>query len=87
VLVVDAKNGETVWQASGQADGNTASIRGGVVFHKDTIIVPLSASGVAAAVKRAVGPVRGAHIITPASGPRGSFGSTGHTGPPGLRRS
>ena len=51
------------------------------------LAVALSASGAAAAVKRAVGPVRGAHIITPASGPRGSFGSTGHTGPPGLRRS
>ena len=51
------------------------------------LAVALTASGVAAAVKRAVGPVRGAHIITAASGPRGSFGSTGHTGPAGLRSS
>jgi 4-diphosphocytidyl-2-C-methyl-D-erythritol kinase len=51
------------------------------------LAVALTASGVAAAVKRAAGPVRGAHIITAASGPRGSFGSTGHTGPAGLRSS
>jgi 4-diphosphocytidyl-2-C-methyl-D-erythritol kinase len=51
------------------------------------LAVALTASGVAAAVKRAVGPVRGAHIVTAASGPRGSFGSTGHTGPAGLRSS
>jgi 4-diphosphocytidyl-2-C-methyl-D-erythritol kinase len=50
------------------------------------LAVALTASGVAASIKRAVGPVRGAHIITAASGPRGSFGSTGHTGPAGLRR-
>jgi 4-diphosphocytidyl-2-C-methyl-D-erythritol kinase len=50
------------------------------------LAVALTASGVASAVKRAVGPVRGAHIITAASGPRGSFGSAGHTGPAGLRR-
>jgi polyvinyl alcohol dehydrogenase (cytochrome) len=48
VLVVDAKNGEKVWQANGQADGNPGSIRGGVVFAKDKIIVPISASGVGA---------------------------------------
>ncbi|MDQ1482319.1 MAG: 4-diphosphocytidyl-2-C-methyl-D-erythritol kinase [Actinomycetota bacterium] len=51
------------------------------------LAVALTASGVAAAVKRAVGPVRGAHIITAASGPRGSFGYSGHTGPTGLRSS
>ncbi|HEY5248352.1 MAG TPA: 4-(cytidine 5'-diphospho)-2-C-methyl-D-erythritol kinase, partial [Dermatophilaceae bacterium] len=49
------------------------------------LAVALTASGAAPAVKRAVGPVRGAHIVTAASGPRGSFGSTGHTGPAGLR--
>ncbi len=48
VLVVDAGTGETIWQASGQADGNPGSIRGGVVIYKDRIIVPISASGVAA---------------------------------------
>jgi polyvinyl alcohol dehydrogenase (cytochrome) len=53
VLVVDAKNGETVWQASGQADGNSANIRGGVVFYRDKIIVPLSASGVATGAQAA----------------------------------
>jgi 4-diphosphocytidyl-2-C-methyl-D-erythritol kinase len=51
------------------------------------LAVALTASGVAAAVKRAVGPVRGAHIITAAPGPRGSLGSTWHSGPEGLRRS
>ena len=55
------------------------------------LAVALTASGAAPAVKRAVGPVRGAHIITAASGPRGSFGSTGHetghSGPVGLRSS
>jgi len=51
------------------------------------LAVALTASGTAPAVKRAVGPVHGAHIITTASGPRGSFGSAGHTGPAGLRSS
>jgi 4-diphosphocytidyl-2-C-methyl-D-erythritol kinase len=51
------------------------------------LAVALTASGVAPAVKRAVGPVRGAHLLTAASGPRGSVGSTGRTGPAGLRSS
>jgi 4-diphosphocytidyl-2-C-methyl-D-erythritol kinase len=51
------------------------------------LAVALTASGAAPAVKRAVGPVRGAHLLTAASGPRGSAGSTGHTGPTGLRSS
>jgi len=51
------------------------------------LAVALAASGAAPAVKRAVGPVRGAHIITATSGPRGSLGSAGHTGPSGLRSS
>jgi 4-diphosphocytidyl-2-C-methyl-D-erythritol kinase len=51
------------------------------------LAVALTASGVAAGVKRAVGPVRGAHILTAASGPRGSFGPAGHTGPTGPRSS
>lgn len=49
------------------------------------LAVALTASGAAPAVRRAVGPVRGAHLITAASGPRGSFRSTGQetgrTGP------
>lgn len=48
VLVVDAKNGEKVWQADGQSADNPGSIRGGVVIHKDKVIVPISASGVGA---------------------------------------
>ena len=48
VLVVDAKTGEKIWQASGQATDNAGSIRGGVVIHKDKVIVPISASGVGA---------------------------------------
>jgi 4-diphosphocytidyl-2-C-methyl-D-erythritol kinase len=51
------------------------------------LAVALTASGVAAGVKRAVGPVRGAHILTAASGPRGSFGPAGHSGPTGPRSS
>jgi 4-diphosphocytidyl-2-C-methyl-D-erythritol kinase len=51
------------------------------------LAVALTASGVAAGVKRAVGPVRGAHILTAASGPRGSFGTAGHTGLTGPRSS
>jgi len=46
VLVVDAKTGKKVWQASGQATDNPGSIRGGVAIYKDKIIVPISASGV-----------------------------------------
>jgi 4-diphosphocytidyl-2-C-methyl-D-erythritol kinase len=49
------------------------------------LAVALTASGASPAVKRAIGPVRGAHIITAASGPRGSMGSTGNTGPAGYR--
>lgn len=61
------------------------------------LAVALTASGVAPAIKRAIGPVRGAHLITAGSGPRGTSGSTGHatgptgpdgpTGPTGLRSS
>ena len=51
------------------------------------LAVALTALGVAPSVKRAVGPVRGAHILTAASGPRGSYGSPGHSGPAGLRSS
>ena len=50
VLVVDAATGEKVWQASGQADGNVGIIRAGVVIYKDKVIVPISASGVVAAM-------------------------------------
>ena len=51
------------------------------------LAVALTALGVAPSVKRAVGPVRGAHILTAASGPRGSYGLPGHSGPAGLRSS
>lgn len=51
VLVVDAKTGAKIWQASGQATGNSGSIRGGVVIYQDKIIVPISASGVAAGMR------------------------------------
>jgi polyvinyl alcohol dehydrogenase (cytochrome) len=47
VLVVDATTGEQVWRASAKATDNNGSIRGGVAFDKDKIIVPISASGVA----------------------------------------
>ncbi len=48
IHVVDAATGALVWKASGQpVNGTGGSIRGGVIFAKDKIIVPLSASGVA----------------------------------------
>jgi len=51
------------------------------------LAVALTALGVAPSVKRAAGPVRGAHILTAASGPRGSSGLPGRSGPAGLRSS
>jgi polyvinyl alcohol dehydrogenase (cytochrome) len=48
VLVVDAKTGETIWQVNGQATDNVGAVRGSVVFYKDKILVPISASGVVA---------------------------------------
>jgi polyvinyl alcohol dehydrogenase (cytochrome) len=45
VLVVDARTGEKVWQASGQPTDNPGLIRGGVIIYKDKILVPISASG------------------------------------------
>jgi polyvinyl alcohol dehydrogenase (cytochrome) len=50
VLVVDAATGAKIWQASGQASGNVGLIRAGVAIHNDKIIVPISASGVVAAM-------------------------------------
>lgn len=48
IHVVDAGTGAPVWKASGQpVDGSGGQIRGGVIFAKDKVIVPLSASGVA----------------------------------------
>ena len=48
VHVIDAANGALVWKASGQpVDGSGGAVRGGVIFAKDKVIVPLSASGVA----------------------------------------
>ncbi len=49
IHVLDAATGALVWKASGQpATGSGGSIRGGVVFVRDKIIVPISNSGVAA---------------------------------------
>jgi polyvinyl alcohol dehydrogenase (cytochrome) len=53
VLVVSAQTGEKIWQANGQAEGNTGSIRGGVVLFEDKVIVPISASGVGAGARPA----------------------------------
>jgi polyvinyl alcohol dehydrogenase (cytochrome) len=48
IVVLDASSGSLIWKASGQPlNGTGGSIRGGVIFAKDKIIVPLSASGVA----------------------------------------
>ncbi len=47
IVVLDAATGSLVWKASGQPlNGTGGSIRGGVTFAGDKIIVPLSASGV-----------------------------------------
>jgi len=47
IHVVDAATGQLVWKASGQPQNGTGGqIRGGVIFAKDKLIVPLSASGV-----------------------------------------
>jgi len=51
IHVLDAGTGALIWKASGQpVDGTGGQIRGGVIFAKDKVIVPLSASGVAAAM-------------------------------------
>lgn len=48
IHVLDAATGALVWKASGQpVNGTGGAVRGGVIFAKDKIIVPLSASGVA----------------------------------------
>ncbi|HOZ27689.1 MAG TPA: PQQ-binding-like beta-propeller repeat protein [Hyphomonadaceae bacterium] len=47
IHVLDAATGALIWKASGQpVNGTGGNIRGGVIFAKDKIIVPLSASGV-----------------------------------------
>lgn len=51
ILVVDAKNGETIWQANGLASDNGGSIRGGVTIYNNKVIVPISASGVGAGMR------------------------------------
>lgn len=49
IHVLSAATGELIWKASGQpVNGTGGNIRGGVIFAKDKIIVPLSASGVSA---------------------------------------
>ncbi|MFT3723671.1 MAG: PQQ-binding-like beta-propeller repeat protein [Hyphomonadaceae bacterium] len=48
IHVLDAATGALVWKASGQpVNGTGGAVRGGVIFAKDKIVVPLSASGVA----------------------------------------
>lgn len=49
IHVLNAATGELIWKASGQpVNGTGGNIRGGVIFAKDKIIVPISASGVGA---------------------------------------
>ncbi len=48
IHVLDAATGALVWKASGQpVNGTGGAVRGGVIFARDKIVVPLSASGVA----------------------------------------
>ena len=46
VHTVDAKTGELIWVASGQASNNQGMLTGTPVIHEDKIIVPVSGSGV-----------------------------------------
>jgi polyvinyl alcohol dehydrogenase (cytochrome) len=46
IHAIDAENGEAIWVASGQASDNQGNITGTPVIHEDTIIVPISGSGV-----------------------------------------
>lgn len=49
IHVLDPANGQLIWKASGQpAELSGGAVRGGVIFAKDKILVPLSASGVGA---------------------------------------
>jgi len=48
VHAVEAATGEPIWLASARADEGSGAITGSVVFHAGKIIVPISASGVAA---------------------------------------
>jgi polyvinyl alcohol dehydrogenase (cytochrome) len=72
VLVVSAESGEKIWQANGQADGNTGSIRGGVVIFEDKVIVPISASGVGAGARPAFECCVGHGAVVALSGKDGS---------------
>ena len=46
VHTVDAKTGELIWIASGQASNNQGMLTGTPVIHEEKIIVPVSGSGV-----------------------------------------
>jgi polyvinyl alcohol dehydrogenase (cytochrome) len=49
--VLDAATGSLVWKASNQpVNGSGGAVRGGVIFANDKVIIPISASGVAAAM-------------------------------------
>lgn len=49
IHVIDPGNGQLIWKASAQpAELSGGTVRGGVIFAKDKILVPLSASGVGA---------------------------------------
>lgn len=48
VHMLDAASGALIWKADGKPKNGVGSVRGGVVIHGDKVIVPISASGVAA---------------------------------------
>ncbi len=51
IHMLDAATGALIWKENGQpVDGSGGQIRGAVIFAKDMVIVPLSASGVATAM-------------------------------------
>ncbi|MEZ5937306.1 MAG: PQQ-binding-like beta-propeller repeat protein [Hyphomonadaceae bacterium] len=49
IVAVDAVTGEEMWKGDGLPSNGIGAVRGGVVVHRDKVIVPISASGVAAA--------------------------------------
>jgi polyvinyl alcohol dehydrogenase (cytochrome) len=49
VHALAAGTGELLWKSDGRPSNGIGSVRGGVIVHKDKVIVPISASGVAAA--------------------------------------
>ncbi|GAB1268424.1 hypothetical protein NBRC116493_16770 [Aurantivibrio infirmus] len=72
ILVVDAKNGEKIWQANGLASDNGGAVRGGVTIYDNKVIVPISASGVGAGMRSSFECCVGHGAVVALSGKDGS---------------